>query len=189
MPEAISIKFVDSDVIAELFGVTPRRVQQLAKEGVITFSKQKGGNRYDQMMVAGEYIRHLSDKVNNKESKQDAKLERDKLQAEIRLKQSRARMSELHLNELEGKMHRSEDVEALTSDLTYTIRNMIDALPGRLAVDLADIQSPAEVSVRIQKEVRGIMRQLANYRYDPKEYSRRVRDREGWSEPEDDEAL
>ena len=33
-------KLVDSKTIAAIFGVDPRRVQQLAKEGVITSTKE-----------------------------------------------------------------------------------------------------------------------------------------------------
>ncbi|MBQ2361997.1 MAG: hypothetical protein II287_00115, partial [Bacteroidaceae bacterium] len=45
--------------------------------------------------------------------------------------------------ELEGKMHRSEDVEAVMTDLVYTIRSMLMALPGRLAVDVVSTKTAA----------------------------------------------
>jgi hypothetical protein len=86
---------------------------------------------------------------------------------------------------MEGSMHRSEDVEAMTSDLATVIRSMLMALPGRLAVDLAEMQNPAEVSERVKHEVYAIMEELAHYKYDPNEYRRRVRDREGWRELEE----
>ena len=43
-------------------------------------------------------------------------------------------------------MHRSEDVAAMTEDLVYAIRGALMALPGRLAVDVCDVKTPAEVS-------------------------------------------
>lgn len=81
-----------------------------------------------------------------------------------------------------SKMHRSEDVEAVTNDLVYTVRSMIMALPGRLAMDVVQVASANEASALIRAECYKILNELANYNYDPAVYQRRVRDREGWSD-------
>ena len=93
----------------------------------------------------------------------------------------------LQLNELEGKMHRSEDVEAVMTDLVYAIRSMLIALPGRLAVDVSSVTSAQEASEVIKKEVYKILNELSEYKYNPEEYARRVREREGWTNRADDE--
>jgi len=185
MPEASSGNLVDSATIATLFDVTERRVQQLAQQKIITARKIKGVYKYDVLLVVRQYIKHLSDKVNNRDSERSKELEEKRVEADIKLKVTKARKEELHLNELEGSMHRSEDVEAMTSDLANVIRSMLMALPGRLAVDLAEIRNPSEVSERVRHEVYGILEELANYKYDPGEYRRRVREREGWRDLED----
>ena len=79
-----------------------------------------------------------------------------------------------------------EDVEAVMTDLVYSIRSMLVALPGRLAVDVSSAATAAEASDIIRAEVYKILEELAAYKYDPEEYARRVRDREGWSELADD---
>ncbi len=186
MPAANGSNLVKSDIVANLFGVTTRRVQQLVKDGIITATKEKGVNKYDLPVVVKQYIRHLSEKVQGRESRHNSELDNQKLGAEIRIKESKARLAELQLQELEGKMHRSEDVEDMTTDLVFTIRGMLVALPGRLAVDLAGLDSPLEISERIRLEVNSILQQLANYRYDPAEYKRRAREREGWQGVEED---
>lgn len=84
-------------------------------------------------------------------------------------------------------MHRSEDVEAVMTDLVYTIRSMLMALPGRLAVDVVSAKTAAEASEVIRAEVYKVLEELAGYKYDPEEYARRVRDREGWSDLSDGE--
>lgn len=182
-------KLVDSKTIAAIFGVDPRRVQQLAKEGVITSTKEGHANRYDLLPTIQRYIRYLSDKANGRESvsKKDAETEGRRLEAEADLKRSKADMAAIQLKELEGKMHRSEDVEAVMTDLVYTIRSMLMALPGRLAVDVVAAQTAAEASVVIRTEVYKILEELAGYKYDPEEYARRVRDREGWGDLSDGE--
>ena len=177
-----------SAIIAKLFGVTDRRVQQLAKEGIIPAAQSKP-YKFDLLPTVQAYIKYLSNKANGKESKtaDTVQAEYDKLRAEADLKQHKADIAEMQLNELEGKMHRSEDVEAMTNDLVYTIRSMILALPGRLAMDVTQVTSANEASALIRSECNKILNELANYKYDPEAYQRRVRDREGWSESFADE--
>lgn len=178
-----------SDIIAKLFGVTDRRVQQLAKEGVIP-AVQKKPYKFDLLPTVQAYIKYLSEKANGKEQKSTdtVQAEADKLRAEADLKQSKAKIAEMQLKELEGKMHRSEDVEAATNDLVYTTRSMIMALPGRLAMDVVQAKTAAEASAIIRAECYKILNELAGYQYDPEVYKRRVRDREGWGDALADEA-
>ena len=181
-------KLVDSKTIAALFGVTTRRVQQLTAEGIINAVKQGNANRYDLLVTIQKYIKYLSDKANGREATQkDTETEGRKLEAEADLKRSKADMAAFQLAELEGKMHRSEDVEAVMTDLVYTIRSMLMALPGRLAVDVVSVTTAAEASEVIRAEVHKVLEELAGYKYDPEEYARRVRDREGWSELSNEE--
>lgn len=187
-PTTSKQNLVDSKIIAQLFGVTTRRVQQLAQEGVISATKQGNANKYDLLPTIQRYIKHLGEKANGKEaSKKDTETEGRRLEAEADLKRSKADMAALQLKELEGKMHRSEDVEAVMTDLVYTIRSMLMALPGRLAVDVVSAKTAAEASEVIRAEVYKVLEELAGYKYDPEEYARRVRDREGWSDLSDGE--
>ena len=176
-------------IIAKLFGVTDRRIQQLAKEGIIP-AAQKRPYMFDLLPTVQSYIRYLSDKANGREAKSadTAQVEMEKLRAEADMKRSKADMAAMQLKELEGKMHRSEDVEAVMTDLVYNIRSMLVALPGRLAVDVTGAATPAEASEIIRTEVYKILTELAGYKYDPEVYARRVRDREGWSEQLADDA-
>lgn len=178
-----------SAIIAKLFGVTERRVQQLAKDGIIPVAQQRP-YKFDLLPTVQSYIKHLSDKANGKEQKSTdtVQAEADKLRAEADLKQSKAKIADMQLKELEGKMHRSEDVEAMTNDLVYTVRSMIMALPGRLAMDVVQLTNANEASALIRSECYKILNELAGYKYDPEAYQRRVRDREGWSATLEDEA-
>ncbi|MBS5321689.1 MAG: hypothetical protein KHY15_10280 [Alistipes putredinis] len=175
-------------IIAKLFDLDVRRVQQLAKEGILPAASQRP-YKFDLLPTVKAYIRYLRDRANGKEAKtaDTVKAEADKLRAEADLKQSKAKIAELQLKELEGKMHRSEDVEALTNDLVYTARSMIMALPGRLAMDVVQAGSANEASALIRTECYKILDELAGYQYDPEAYRRRVRDREGWSDALADE--
>lgn len=114
------------------------------------------------------------------EIKQEIKQEKAKAAADVTMKIAKANIAKAEADELQGKMHRSEDVAAMTTDLIYAIRGAMMALPGRLAVDVAAAQSPAEAAEIIRREVNKAMRELSNYRYDPKKYEERVRERRAW---------
>ena len=170
-----------TQVIAKIFGVSTRRVEQLKAEGVI--KGQGKPTKYDLLPTIQAYIKYLADKANGRAKKEnDTENESRKIKADADLKATKAEIAEMELQELKGEMHRSEDVEAMTTDLVFAIRSMMLALPGRLAIDLAAIDKPAEISERIKQEVHTILLELSNYSYDHDAYKKRVRDRQGWGE-------
>jgi phage terminase Nu1 subunit (DNA packaging protein) len=175
-----------SQVIAKIFGVSTRRVEQLKTEGVI--KGQGKPTKYDLLPTIQAYIKYLSDKANGREKKEtDAQLETEKLTAEKRIKMAKAEMAELELKEMRGELHRASDVEAITTDHVLYLRSMLMALPGKLAVDVAAINSAPECADRIKREINSVLDSLANYHYDPDEYKKRVRERQGWNDRHGDE--
>lgn len=172
-------------VIANIFGVSVRRVEQLKTEGII--KGQGKPTKYDLLPTIRSYIKYLSDKANGREKREtDAQLETDKLSAEKRLKVAKAEMAELCLKELKGSLHSADDVKAITTDHVLFLRSMLMAMPGKLAVDVAAINSAPECADRIKKEVYSVLDALANYRYDTDEYKRRAMERQGWRERDRD---
>lgn len=168
-------------VIAKIFGVSTRRIEQLKAEGII--QGQGKPTKYDLLPTIQAYIKYLSDKANGREKKEaTAELEEQKLQAEVRIKNAKAAQAELALKEIQGKYHRAEDVEAITTDLVFQLRALLMAMPGKLAVDLAGTHTATEQADRVKQEVHYILTTIANYRYDPEEYHRRVMERQGWDE-------
>ena len=186
---AVKKTLVETKAVAVLFGLTVRRIQQLTQDGILvteTVGRKRG---YDLMPTVRRYISYLQDKLSQKgASREDSDNESRKIKAEAEIKEAKAAMLALERDELQGLMHRSEDVEAMTTDLVFTIRGMLLALQGRLAIDLAAITVPSEISERIKQEVYVILHELANYKYDPAAYKKRVRDRQGWQDFEKTEA-
>lgn len=172
---------VNTTELASVLGLSGRRVQQMIQDGTL-LTVAKGRLRLADAVQ--RYIKFISaDPVDE----EDAKIEKGRRKAEATMKASKATIARLEAQELQGKMHRSEDVAAMTEDLIYTIRGALNALPGRLAVDIVTASTPAEASEIIRKEVYKVMRELAGYRYDPKKYEERVRERRDWSERDDDD--
>lgn len=176
-----------TQIIAKIFGVSTRRVEQLKTEGII--KGQGKPTKYDLLPTIQAYIKYLSDKANGREKKEAvAKIEEDKLKAEAEIKQAKAQQAKMELKELQGKLHRAEDVEAIFTDHIMFLRSMLMALPGKLAVDLAGDHTAAEQAERVKKEVHFILNALADHQYDPEEYKKRVMERKGWeSHREDDD--
>ena len=174
---------VDATVVAKLFNLTVRRIQQLTQDGVLATELVDKKRKYDLLLTVQRYIAYLQEKVVKKgENKDDAQNESRKIKADADLRAAKAEIADMELKELRGEMHRSEDVEAMTTDLVFTIRSMMLALPGRLAIDLAKITKPAEISERIKQEIHAILLELSNYQYDADAYKKRVRDRQGWGD-------
>lgn len=165
---------VSTTELACVLGITGRRIRQLAEDGQLD---KVGKGTFNLAASVQRYISGLSRQT---ASEEDAKMDKGKRQAEVMLKSAKAEMARLEMKELQGKMHRSEDVKAMTEDLVYTIRSALMALPGRLAVDVCAAQTAAEASEIVRKEVALVMRELSEYRYDPKKYEERVRERRSW---------
>jgi phage terminase Nu1 subunit (DNA packaging protein) len=179
MPEEKRTKLSASTMVtvaelSQILGITSRRVRQLADEGVIS---SEGKNNYNLATSVQNYIKFLSKSLPDED---DTKLKQALRVAEAQLKASKAKIAKLEADELEGKMHRSEDVAEFTSDLIYTIRAALMALPGRLAVDAASCKTAAEAQVVIRTEVYRTMEEIAAYDYDPAKYEERVRERLSW---------
>lgn len=161
----------------------------LKRSTITTLYSDKVLTRDGQMYPLCENVqRYLQYKVRRAKPSDKAAAEAEKAVADAKYKKAKAEIMELEAAELKGRMHRSEDVEALTSDLIYTIRSVMLALPGRLAVDVAACDNPAEVAQIIRREILSAMEGLGEYSYSPARYAERVRDRRRWEEVMMDEA-
>lgn len=162
---------VSASELACVLGITGRNIRQLVEDGQL--EKASKGH----FLLCDCVKRYIKYKMRGKE---EQKAENAIRTADVMLKASKAQIAKMEADELRGKMHRSEDVAAMTEDLIYTVRGSLMALPGRLAVDVAAAVTPAEAAEIIRKEVHALMRELANYQYDPEKYEERVRARRNW---------
>lgn len=93
--------FYRTEIIAQLFGVTVRRVQQLTQEGIISTTKiledGKSVRRYDLVPTIQAYVKYLSDKAYGKQHRTDKEIElrEQKMQADIALKESQGELHRL----------------------------------------------------------------------------------------------
>ena len=170
---------VKYDELAVVLGLSGRRIRQMVEDGILT--------RVDGEINLANAVQTYIKQSQRAFTDEDKKIEQAKRKAEATLKASKAQVAKLEADELAGKMHRQEDVEAVMDDMVYTIRDALMALPGRLAVDCAAASTPAEASTVIRKEVHKVMNELANYEYDQAKFEERVRERMEWDMDGDDD--
>ena len=163
-----SKRYKSAAELADVFNLSTRRIEQFKTEGII---KGEGKpTKYDYDAAVRDYTTFLSDKAYGREKKEtDSQLETEKLTAEKRIKMAKAEMAEMELKELQGKLHRAEDVEAIMTDILLFLRSMLMAMPGKLAVDLSGTHTAPEQAERVKKEIHYILNQMVEYRYDPEE--------------------
>lgn len=168
---------ITSRALGTLLSLTSERVRQLEDEGIFQSEVKSGKKYFDMTASVQSYIQHLKDKA---AGTGDALTEEQMALADLRYKTARAGKMELELQELQGTMHRAEDVELITGDVIAKIRAAFLALPGRLAVDTADAKTPKETSAIIKAAVDEILNDTAAYKYDENAYRQQVMEREKW---------
>ena len=172
---------VNTTTMAAVLGLTVRRVQQLIQDGTLQ-TESKG-----RILLIENVQRYISYAGNGRISEEEQKLEIAKKAADVKIKKARADILRLEAEELKGNFHRSEDVEAITTDLVMSIRSMLTSLPGRLAVAVAQHDSAEECSIIIKEQINDVLNALSDYDYNPKKYEERVRQRRAWAEAMEEE--
>lgn len=172
---------VSTKELAIVLGLSVRRVQQLIQDGVID-AKSRG-----RFVLADAVQRYIATRDKVFSSKEEKQLEIIRQTSEVTLRKAKSDIAKMEADELRGKLHRADDVKAMTADLVYTLRNYLIALPGRVAVDLASASTAAECAEILKKETHLMMNEMTRYRYDPKKYAERVRERRSWEAGADDD--
>lgn len=181
-------EFVSAKEIAEVFQFeSVRRVQQLTQDGVISTTDVKESGRkvkrYELIPTVKAYIKFLQDKAYGREKKMsETDLITRKLQADVDFREAKAKMAQLQLDEIEGRMHSAEDVECMTTDLCLAIRSALLAMPGQLSKDVAEESDPSQVQILIKDTVCLVLEELSRYEYSKENYRKRVAERQGWQQ-------
>ncbi len=176
--------FVKTADMCAFTGNSNQWIGQLTSEGKLNKSATPFKAMYELGANLPGYIEMIKSRA---PSKEEQDIDRAKAKAETTLKMLKAEKARMEVNELKGKMHRSDDVAAMTADLVFAVRSALMALPGRLAVSVTSANSPAEAAAAIKGEVDQILTELSNYQYDSSKYAERVRARTNISAEEDDD--
>lgn len=146
--------------LAELFGLTEMRIQQLVKEGKVVKAERgkyllwesvKGYVGFQQERAAGRFGGD-GDVAPDSYEKHRA-----------RLYAARADAQEVLAARLKGQVHDSDAIASVINDMIARARSRFLAIPDRTAPILADIADPNECKARLTDAVHEALSELADY--------------------------
>ncbi len=150
------------EVIASLFGVSVRRVQQLTQEGIIQTIKTKEGRRYDLGPTVQQYIKYLSDKAYGKEqNSRETKLREQKLEAEIALKESQGELHRIRTSIATGEYISIEEVQVDYAKFFVVFKKFALSIPSRIAGQVSAFVEPVQaraIEKDLTNEITSILR-------------------------------
>lgn len=148
------------EIIAQLFGVSVRRIQQLTQEGIISTTETPEGRRYDLVPTVQNYVQYLSDKAYGKNrSEKETELREQKMKAEIALKESQGELHRLKTDIAAGKYISIEEVTLDYTRFFVVFKKFAMSLPSRLTGIISGYVEPLEAR-RIEKELTGEVQKL-----------------------------
>jgi phage terminase Nu1 subunit (DNA packaging protein) len=154
-------KLVTAKYLAECFGVTERRIQQLSQEGVIKAEpggRGKEGYQYDfarSLIAIGRYYR---EKADSRRSSESIDLEAAKLEA-MKIKNEK---DSLELDEIKKDLHKSADIERVMGAALSRLRINLLAIPLGVAPLVRDKKNVNEIAEIITERISRALSEIAS---------------------------
>lgn len=141
----------DLNTLSELLKLSPRRVQQLANEGVVHKSSR---GKYDLVKSVRGYIGYLNDQVPNKASGEfnaDSRAIADTGRANLLTE--RAAMARIERQEMEGALLSAADVRKDAYRSAVNVRRAMLTLPDRLSPMLVELNDSRAIRTLLRQEI------------------------------------
>ena len=156
-------KYCNATTLAQLFGVTVRRIQQMTADGIIRTEEKTGSRKkYNLEDTIKTYIMYLSDKAygtSNSDKEHDLKAK--KLEAEIALKESQGELHRLRTDIASGKYVSVEEVHLDYQKFFTVLKKFCLAIPTRVGGLISGYLEP--VTARgIEKELSSEITSMLN---------------------------
>lgn len=153
-------EWVSKARIAQLFGLTHGRIDQLVKDGIISRRSNKKLS-FELTSTVRQYIRYLSEKATGRaRTNKEAELKEQKLRAEVALKESQGELHRLRTEIAQGNYISVDEVKADYSRFFIVFKNFTMSIPGKMAGRLSGFVDPVEVREienELQKEVKHML--------------------------------
>lgn len=157
MKNDISDLIVNTDVMAQILGLTRQRVNQLALEGII---EKKAPGRYLLMENVQRYITFMrTGKISN-DAKDSAGLYWSEKALHEKAKRENA---ELNLAQKRGELHLGTNVEMVMTHMLITFRNRMLIIPSKMSPLLVGRRDQGEIEDLLDNEIRAALTNLSEY--------------------------
>lgn len=154
---------VSAAVLGDMFGVTDRRIRQMAEEGIVVRAAK---GRYKLVESIKNYLLTLklaAEGVGVELADGEINFDEEKALHE-RVKRH---ISELKLQVMKGELHKAEDVQIVMMDMLVAFKTKIMSIPSKVAPILEN-REVAFIKERLTKEVIEALNELKDY--DPKTF-------------------
>lgn len=154
-----------ADVIAKLFNLSVRRIQQLTQDGILPTVETQSGNRYDLVPTIQRYVEYLSNKAHGKSgSEEESELKRQKLAKEIELKELQSEYRAIQNAIASGKYIGVETVEEDYRRFFIVVKKFLLGVPSKLSARLTNICDDPAVLRALESELtRDVITLLNNF--------------------------
>lgn len=135
--------------LAELLGVSERRVNQLVNEEIL--HREIEGDFVLTMAIASFY-----------ENKYSSKDEDDYWSEKALHEAAKRKLAELELARRQNLSHDAADVERVMTDMLSNLRSQLLGIPAKMAA-LLENKSKSEIRAELSKEIRSRLAELSDY--------------------------
>jgi phage terminase Nu1 subunit (DNA packaging protein) len=152
---------VSAAVLGDMFGVTDRRVRQMAEEGIVARAAK---GRYKLVESVKNYLLTLklaAEGIGVEMADGEINFDEEKAIHE-RVKRH---ISELKLQIMKGELHKAEDVETVMMDMLAAFKTRMMNIPSKVA-PILESRDAAYIEERLTSEVTEALNELKDY--DPK---------------------
>lgn len=151
------MKLYNAQAIARFLDVSERRVRQLRDEKIIEEYPNSNG-LYDLVPTTHKYINYLRKRNPESEENIDYNTERAKLVRAKRLNE------EFELQIKENKLHCSEDIETIMTDMLINFKSRLMAIPSKLSPVLCKKTDKAEIFKILKGQIDEALNELADFK-------------------------
>lgn len=149
---------VSAAVLGNIFGVTDRRIRQMAEEGIIVRAAK---GRYNLVDSLKNYILSLKLAVDSNDS--------DNPDGELNFEEEKAlhervkrHISEMKLQTMKGELHKADDVRHVMTDMLSSFKTRMMNIPAKVAPVLED-RDTGYIKERLTSEVTEALNELKDY--------------------------
>lgn len=149
---------VSAAVLGNIFGVTDRRIRQMAEEGIIVRAAK---GRYNLVDSLKNYILSLKLAVDSNDS--------DNPDGELNFEEEKAlhervkrHISEMKLQTMKGELHKADDVRHVMTDMLSSFKTRMMNIPSKVAPVLED-RDAGYIKERLTSEVTEALNELKDY--------------------------
>lgn len=154
----MDVTIVNSIVLGSCWGITDRRVRQLREEGIIS---EVARGKFNLTESTRKYCEYLRQQANANIEGKEVKLSYD--QERALHEKAKREMKELQLKVMRGELHRSEDIEAIMTDMITRAKTKLLGLPSKLAPMVINRSDISLVQGMLQQQVEEALNELADY--------------------------